>query len=357
MRWSTNKFCSLPRIQQQVQQKADYVDTELKSLPEAVEGNLPAVVTEELGNFKHQLQKHIDGGSQMCPFQKDFHELAMHFRQELLTTKPILRLRDGGVNPRVLPTRETPNGSMAGTPTPTPTHGIHDNRTPIHISDDEEALSPTLQRQGNKRANKAPLDTPRKVQRTENVCAQSPATQKIMSKCFTLMEIRTIIHRGYISLPGQLDPKAVEELIRLSMLHWQTPLEHFFASLKSLCQNTVMEQLQDVFGHRSQTQYFDTILDTCKTFLEKAIEDQLQLAQRILDWEMAKPKTLNEGAMEQARVAATELLKSQRRKVLAEPFLEDQEGKGCVKKLTGPQREERLAKVPDHELVQETFGP
>ena len=340
-----------------MRRKADYVDAELRALPEAVQGNLPAVVTEELGKFWMQLQKHIDGGSQSCPFQKDFHEIAMQFRHNLTNTKPILKLRDAAVLSRVLPTRETPNSSVAVTPTPTHwTRGPLDTSTIIDVSDDEDTSSPTLHRLGNKRANNVPSESPRKLQRTGSVSAQPSSMQKIQSKCFTLFEVRKIIHRGYISLPGQVDPKAIEELIRLSMEHWHKPLNDFFTNLKSLCKNTVMEQVQNVFGHRCQTKYFDEILEICDVFMEQAMADQFQTAQRLLSWELAKPKTLNERAMDQARDSATTLLRSQRRKILAERFLDEQEEKSG-KKSTVAQSDEKLGKLPDDELVPEMFGP
>ena len=312
---------------------------------------------EELGKFSMQLQKHIDGGSQMCPFQKDFHDLAMRFRQFLSNTKPKLKLRDAGVYSRALPTRETPNGSMAGTPTPmSRMRPPPDASDIIDVSDDEDQPSPTLYRSGNKRAYQAKTESPKKLQRVESLPTQPSPVSIAQPKNFTLSEVRKIIQRGYISLPGQVDPKAIEELIRQSMQHWEKPVQEFFAQTKELCQNTVITQAQAAFGHRNQTGYFEKILNICEAFLEDALAEQLQIAQRVLSWELTKPKTLNEHAMYQARDEATILLRSQRRKVLAEPFLDELEEKSG-KRSTGALRDEKLAKVPDNELVPETFGP
>lgn len=339
---------SLPRISQQVKNKAAFIDAELNSLPEVIQGNLPAVVMEEIGKFSIELQKHIDGGSQECPFQKQFHELAIHFRAQLANSKPKVVLREPPGSSRRLPTRETPNGSM--TSTPTPGSGGPAITIVSDSEDDSRAIqTPRLHRAGTKRPLQTPENSPNKTPRTEN-------TTVIQSKYFTLPEVRQIIHRGYISLPGQIDPKAIEELIRISMHHFQKLADDFLSQIKELCQNTILEQVQDVFGHRQTTVYFAEILKICDDFLEDALAEQAEIAKRILKWELTKPKTLNERAMSEARNEAQTLLLSERRKVLAEPFLEEFEGRGN-KQPNVTTREERLAKVPNEKLVPETFGP
>ena len=345
---------SLPRISEQVKNKAAFIDTELMALPEVIQGNLPAVVMDELGKFSVELQKHIDGGSQMCPFQKQFHELAIRFRHALANTKPKAVLREATTSSRTIPTRETPNGSVTSTPTPGP------RGPPITIDidsdDDSHAVrTPVVHRSGNKRPFYTPNDSPNKMPRTESTFTQS-STKSTQSKYFTLPEVRQIIQRGYISLPGQIDPKAIEELIRLSMLHWGELADNFLAQTKKLCQNTILEQVREVFGHRQHTAYFAEILTICDNFLEESLAEQVQVAKRVLKWELAKPKTLNERAMSEARDEAQALLLSERRKVLAEPFLEEQEEKN-TKQSNATSRDEKLAKVPNDKLVPEAFGP
>ena len=336
-----------------MQSKAAYIDIELLSLPAPTGGNLPFIVAEELSKFSMQLQKHIDGGSQICPFQKDFHELATQFRQSLAKTKPILKLREFPP----LPTRETPNGSTAGTPCPVSrSRGYQDTSFVVDISDDEDTPSPVVQRSGKKRVNGSILESPSKVQKMETPLSHLSSRQTTQSRCFTLPEVRKIIQRGYISLPGQVDPKAIEELISQSMEHWNKPLEAFFVQVATLCKNTVLQQVESVFGHRQQTRYYDEILEVCDFFLEEACAEQFKIAERLLSWELSKPTTLDERTMELARTAATNLLLSQRRKILAERFLSEQEEKSG-KRSGGPLRDEKLAKVPDDELTVETFGP
>ena len=87
----------------------------------------------------------------------------------------------------------------------------------IDVSDDEYDPSPPMPRSGNKRVMGTTTETPNKFQRGGSMSYNSHLAQQ---KCFELPEVRDIIHRNYISLPGQVDPKAIEELIRLSMQHW-----------------------------------------------------------------------------------------------------------------------------------------
>lgn len=349
-------FSSLPRIKEHVQHKAAFIDTELESLPEPMLGNLPVLVMGELGRFRTALEKQIDGESQMCPFQNRFHNLATRFRQTLANTKPLLKFRDAGLLARRLTTGETPKGRVGGTPTPKPRMQAPAISVDTESGDESEVNSPmATHKSGSKRPFNTPDHTPSKSQRVDSGFTQT-SPSKVQSRCFTLPEVRNVIHRGYISLPGHVEPKAIEELIRLSMAHWEEPVDYFLDQTKKLCQQTVFELVQTIFKHRRNTSYFTKILSVCDTFLEDALEIQLQLVKRILGWELSKPKTLNERAMYQARHDAQTLLLSHRRKVLALPFVDEQEEK-TERKSLGAQREENFSKVPDSELVPETFGP
>ena len=305
---------------------------------------------DEIGKFSNELQKHIDGGSQDCPFQKLFYELATSFRKTLGDSKPKAILRESS---RPLATRETPTS----TSTPTPRSGA----AAITIDSDPEdefcsTPTPMIYRSGNgkKRPLNTPENSPNKTRRTEKSLPYSVGRLP-QPTFFTLPEIRQVIHRGYISLPGQVDPKAIEELIRQSMAHWGDVTRTFLARTKELCQNAVSEQVQKAFRHRQDTTYYNEILNICDEFLEEILARYGDQAVRMLDWELAKPKTLNERAMGVARQEALDLLTLERRKVLATPYLEELERK--TNKQSDLSRDERLAKVPNERLAPETYGP
>ena len=126
--------------------------------------------------------------------------------------------------------------------------------------------------------------------------------------------------------------------------------------VRVLVQTTVGGQLQDIFRHRIASKIFDDVRSVCSDFLNDALIEQYKTAERVLNWELSKPKTLNEPVLFIARDSATTLLRTERRKILAEPYLEALEEK-LGRQFTGAQREEKMAKMSESEFEKETFGP
>ena len=167
----------------------------------------------------------------------------------------------------------------------------------------------------------------------------------------------TIIQDAYIGgIPGQVDPKATERMIRLAMEHWDAPLADFLNQTKVLLEGMVFDRVQQVFGHRSQTKYFDEIFNVCRAFLESAMAVQLQVTKQLLGYEMAKPKTLNDRMMTMARDEALVLLQNARRVARAAKAINDQESKS-QKFTQGQQRVDKINKLPEDQLSPELFQP
>ncbi|KAL9105225.1 MAG: hypothetical protein Q9187_008758 [Circinaria calcarea] len=83
---------SLPRIEKQISHKAAVVIAELATLPEEPKGNLQLIVHTKISDFARELQMHIDGGSEDCPFQFDWNKLALRFRKSIAESRPMFLL-------------------------------------------------------------------------------------------------------------------------------------------------------------------------------------------------------------------------------------------------------------------------
>lgn len=338
--------------------KAEAIDAELKRLPEALSGNVPAIVMGELLKFEQMIEKNIDGGSQAYPFQKEWNQLALQFRKMLADSKPILKFPTPPTPAHSQSTRDTLSfGSIAGTPTPAARNGAGPIAIDIDSDDDDVDCKPTpvVHRSVKKRPHTSTQSTPTKYPRTVNGFSRPATADMVHSKCFDLAELRGIIQDAYIGLPDEVDPKATERMIHLSMAHWQGPVELFLNKTKGLCEEMVFRQVEAVFGHRQMTSYYEQIMEICDSFFKKALEEQLRLAKRVLSWESMKPNTLNDRAMNMARDEALALLQSRSRMVRATAFIEEQEAKSG-KITAGPARAEKVAKVTDGQLVPEVYG-
>ena len=345
----------MPKIVAQVQQKAENIDAQLRALPEPIQGNLAAMVLGELMKFEKDLQKNIDGGSRTYPFQKTWDTKAQEFRNLLAGTRPVIRMAPPlrySINGR-----DTPSASQE---TMAPGSGASRNTMTIDLdSDDDDDVdmqgTPT-HRPGSKRPHKSSQSSPVKLPRTSPTAPNpSMCSTKIQSKNFELLEVRSVIQDAYVGgIPGQIHPQAIEDMVKASMAHWQEPVEMFLQSTQQLCETMVSDQVYAVFGHHQNTRYFDIILEICKTFFDDAFLQQRQLNQRILAWELSKPKTLNDEAMSLARDKAMALLRDRSRDIRALNFIEEQENK-TGKFTQGHVRKEKISKVQDKDLKPETF--
>ena len=332
----------------QVQRKARLIDAKIQELPKPVDGNLPAIVMGELNKLEREIEKHVDGGSQNNSFQKEWNRLEISFRDELVDSRPVLVLMPNPQTPsHHYASRGIGSSSLSGTPTPA-TRG---NNTPIPIDSDEEDgpcdPSPVVQRSGQKRPLASAQQTPNKIPRTVNGAPRSGAMSS--SRRFQLEEVREIIQDAYIGLPNQVDPRAIDRMIVMSMTHWETPVNDFLTGTKVLCEKMVFEQIQKVFGAYVKTLFYDKVLNICEAFFEQVMSRQHQFVMQLLELEMAKPKTLNKEAFDLAEAKALALLQTKRSESRVGAYLDRQEAL-TGKLTTGQTRIEKIAKFSDAPL-------
>ncbi|KAF6240067.1 hypothetical protein HO173_001677 [Letharia columbiana] len=345
---------SLPRIADQVQRKAELIDAKLQELPEPIDGNLPAIVMGELNRFEREIEKHIDGGSHVNSFQKEWNRLARKFRKDLADTRPVLVLMPSPQTPsHGHSSRGTGPSSMSGTPTPT----ARGNTTPIPIDSDDDDVpckpSPVVQRSGQKRPLASVQHTPQKIPRTLNSAPRLTALSS--SRRFDLSEVRDIIQDAYIGLPNQIDPKATERMIVMSMEHWEEPVNRFLTGTKQLCEAMVFEQVEKVFGKYAKTLFYEKVMKICESFFEEVLSQQRQLVMQVLRWETSKPKTFNDESLELAEGRALTMLQTKRREARAGAYLDEQEAQ-TGKSTSGQTRIEKISKLSDAQLGPETYN-
>ena len=350
--WTYTSFLSLPHIRDQIERRAVSIGEKLRELPEPLEGNLPTRIYCELLKLESELEKHFDGGSQDCSFQREWHNLSLDLRKLLSGSYPLVT-----VAAIQSPRREARSSTSFSEALRTPSSAK--NQAPISIDSDSDAERPlktspsSRQRVAQKRAHPSAHSTPQKVARTSEVPRFE--TSKRGRKQFELDEIRRIHQDHYVGLPGETDPKATEKMIQLSMAHWDNSIDQYVRHTGELVQNMIYERVLNVFGHRQNTQFYSELMDICGDFLTKATDDQLKTANRILSWQLKKPKTLNEAAIEVAKEKAVDILQKKRRDHLAKAWLDIEEEK-TGKQTSGPARLDKMAKVTDAQLGPDPYS-
>ena len=315
---------------------------------------MPALLYGDLLKFEAELGRHIDGGSNNGPFQRNARAVGKEFRKDLEVSKPVVVIATPPMPSRNQQmSRESPFGEMAGTPTPIR------NRVPITIdsdNDDDEThqpASPMAQRSIKRKHNQSAQPTPRKIARTLSGIPASRSGE-FDSKNFTLEEIRGILEDGYISLPGEIDPQATEKLILLGISHWERPLNKFMTNVGELCKNLIYDQVTTVFAHRQNTQFYTELSDICNAFLTRSLAEQIEIVKQVLKWEQ-KPKALNDEAIDVAKNRALEYLREKRREHLAKVWLANQEARSG-KATTSPNLNDKVAKVTHEQLGVDPFS-
>lgn len=332
--------------------KAVLIQEKLGELPEPLDGNLPAKLNGDLLRFEFELARHFDGGFQDCPFQREWHNTSIEFRETIEGLYPIVSViatQTASAKAR----SSTSSGEVLGTPTPTK------NLAPISIDSDSDIEEPlktspaSRQRTAQKRSRPTAQWTPQKVARMSEVPRSK--IDKPGRKRFELDEIRRILQNYYVGLPGETDPKATERMIQLSMAHWEDPVNQYISRTGELCQLMIYERVLSVFEHRQNTLFYSELTDICGAFLTNAINEQLKIVKQILSWELKKPKTLNELAIQVAKDKAIEYLQKKRRDCLAKAWL-DQEEERSGKQTTGLARMDKIAKVTDTQLGPDPYS-
>jgi chemotaxis protein histidine kinase CheA len=116
-----------------------------------------------------------------------------------------------------------------------------------------------------------------------------------------------------------------------------------------LCQNVLADGISDVFGLWEVTDLYKLIQTTCQEFLDRAVAEQEEFVDQMLEMDMFKAMTLNREGKEEAERKALVELKENRRMARACAKLRDEERhKG--KEPDEAKLKERAAKTEEKDL-------
>ncbi|KAI9762445.1 MAG: hypothetical protein M4579_000421 [Chaenotheca gracillima] len=308
---------SLPDINDQVQIKLNSIRTELQQFPDPPGNDLLLRVVRQLELFRQQIQESVDGGYPNNAFQKGWNELATHFRNAMLNSRPALLLNDMGSLPR----RSRVDRERTGSSTvESPSERKGEKREAIELisSDDDSPSRPKRQRQAAKKA--APVGTPQSVSRRLKLTEEPPfASAARNSPRFTLTKIREVIRDGHINgIPNQVDPRTITYLCSTSVKHWRQPMIEFIKTSCSMMNDMITHHLGDAFGTWKETQLFVSAQEAIATLIDEFLHGQINAAERGFRLEEAQPMTLNSESLEVSKQEAFKLIQEKRLDHIAE---------------------------------------
>ena len=322
------------------------------------------MIVEGIRDFEDRVKAHLDGGSPEYPFQKDWNNIALRFREVMAESRPILNMQS--------------SSDLFGSSTPSRLKHVE----PISVSSGEEdeclpdaASTPQAEKRQlfqstpSKRVAEEAEETPSKRRMTDipsctpdRSVARNPPRDRSFAVRFELHEIRGIIQDAHIGLPGQIDPKATDRMIKLSLMFWEKPLDRFLDETEKLCENMLVEQIGDMFRRWRRTRFYDRVVEICASFLKDAMNSQRQAAKRSQQLELHRPTAFNKEALglinDRSRIEVQDARRNFRAKIyLSKHFSRNSKGNGAPpKERLAKFCEENLAKVTDTQLGPDPYS-
>lgn len=273
---------TLPEISRTVDSRIAEVEHELEGYPDPPENALGKVL-EALTTFRITLEKHAQGVHPYNEMYNSLKELANTFQSNLEKLRP-------GV---IVTTPEQFRQAVE-----TPAFSL--------LSDDDEATGtpcPSVESRSHTKKRRAEFDTPttaKKIKSDAGTPTNSSAPIATKKKTFRLLEVReTLSKLTASSVPGEVDPLAVNYLRKQTLAGWEPLMLEFINSVHQEIQNTLDQLLEEACAQWLNTAFFSEAKKTTKSFISNAMRIQLQYAKRALDLEQRKPLTLNSEGFKQ----------------------------------------------------------
>ena len=254
----------LPNIISKVDTRFLAIQNELKKYPERPSVDRYQIeLVKLISRFGFELMSLFDGpgrGTEASPLKYRWATLREAFRTALLASRPSLEISTAAERKAL--TKLRANNKQPSTPVQN-TKASDKTQVSMEISSDDE--DPIFA------AFKKPIRT------------------------FKLETIKECNERWDIThIPGQIAPRAIEDLNRLSVAHWKTPASELVDHVGNIVREEVEALVADVFSAYQNTGMYTVALNAVESFLEKALEDQKVEVMNAYRMEHEHPFTLDD---------------------------------------------------------------
>lgn len=258
---------SLPSIIKKVNEKAKCIDDKLKDLPETPQDDSQRMVTEMLTILYQKLSCLLSGSE--APFsEQEFAHLTRDFKTALSVTMPSMAINLGLDEIEVIK-RES---EMQVPATPSKRRAL----------DPGDGSSPRY-------AGNSGLKPPPEYTFLEFEIWSGPADRYSLSR---LRDLRGKFQRA--GAPNQTDPRAVDALNKMSVRHWDKPLETFVCEVHKMAKRVLLQTLEAVMGPYRQTELFRELSRIIDVFLTRLKKEFYADCMNRYNAEIGKPFTLAE---------------------------------------------------------------
>ncbi|KEQ74338.1 hypothetical protein M436DRAFT_71772 [Aureobasidium namibiae CBS 147.97] len=289
---------TLPEITRTVDARIAEVEHELTGYPDPPENALGKVL-EALTTFRIALEKHAQGVHPYNEMHNSIKELATTFQSDLESLRPTLVLN-------------TPEKFRQAIETPV-----------FEIDNDDDKVGdtpcPSAEPRSLNKKRRAEPDTPvaassaKKIKSDIATPVKNSALATKGNKKFGLLEIReTLSKLTASSVPGEVDPFAVDYFCKQTFVGWEPPMLEYINNVHQEIQTTLAQLLEITCAQWLNTAFFSEAKKIIKSFVANAMHNQEQHAKRALKLEQRKPMTYNNESYIQYHDKELSLLQNER---------------------------------------------
>ena len=136
---------------------------------------------------------------------------------------------------------------------------------------------------------------------------------------FRLEDIRYMNQQHYqSSVPGEIEPAAVEEMHRMGVQYWDKTFKDFMSNISKLVHDEVLQCIAGTFAKQKHLGLFAKIEEIVRAHLDCVVQEEWMFLDRVCDAEQKHPLTLNTESIKKAEMESL----AQRRRVRAEVRLD-----------------------------------
>lgn len=279
---------ALPGIYEQVQLRLDDVDGQLKLIPEPPPNyGATRIIMDLINAFSDHVRKEVEGAYPCKDWRNTWKDLREIFFEGLNAMRPTM-MRRGQRD-----------------------FGLYDSTRAGRSSDDPLCLSDG----DDEYVNNAPPETPPNKRKLEHAPPSSnkksrfsvpliPTPAKMQSihgvdyndkrKVFQLDEVSQHLSANSQSkIPGHIEPKVVDDLVKQTITHWRVPMGKLFVDLENYLKTFIRLSFEQHFQSRKDTRLYNEAWQIVENILDTSLVEQRTMASDAFNDEIEGPYTFH----------------------------------------------------------------
>jgi len=341
----------LPVIDQEINTRLEQVLGELREFPNPPTHNAPRIISDVVLDFSHNVRKELEAEFPCKAWRNNWKTLQKRFFDALASMKPTMSTsgsRDVTVYMDVLGVQPGSSASKAIAVD----DDDDDDEDYVDDGDRDTPMSgnpetPTKKRKLGDTPGPSPAKTPsrRGPPKTPEGKSAVPSTDfsELRKKFFLDQVTQNLAENSQSKVPGQIEPRVVNNMMLETLEHWSQPLHEFFNTLEG----QVVDQIKVVF-HKHFSKYQGSIFwRTAWEIVEQMVslnftEQRNTMANESLNDEKEGPFIFHDELFELEKEAVLEHYRQARFKARFNIYKRDRLRR--TGKETTPQEEVRMRK-------------